>query len=469
MIKKSSKVVLLSLFLSIGQVASLEQLKSTGSAQAQAPAPAGEGGPIDIRANEQEFAGDHMIARGNVRIIYKDSTIVAPIATLYKDPLTGQPQRAIFTGHPRLVQGANKIDADTIIFEMATSKIVAEGHAHSEVVNEPSEQKTAPTPKIAGQGAKDAEAALAKAARTKDLPEGESPESTDTAADTTTASSQGALAGPGTVTKIITDADKQVYNKSTGQFEADGKVRVRAGDIDVSSDRLRLAYGLDGRPETAVFTGHVNATQGQNNTMSDIMTYFLNTKRLQASGHVRSKVVQNGSGNANKTAQKPTPAPSQPTNGKFEPLAYTAQAAQEAPVTNLFNAPGGATGAPIIILSDAQDFNRDSGRLNASGNVKIFYEDTIGVGPRVVLLRNQDGQPEKVHFLGRSQITQPGKRWIADKITMTVADRKVLAEGNTKAYILPKKDGSSDPGFGNTQLASKRPAQISSKRTSLFQ
>ena len=79
-------------------------------------------------------------------------------------------------------------------------------------------------------------------------------------------------------------------------------------------------------------------------------------------------------------------------------------------------------------------------------------------------MRNQDGQPQKVHFIGRSQITQPGKRWIADRITMTVADRKVLAEGNTKAYILPKKEGpaaSPKPSQNNLQVAG-------AKRNNLF-
>ena len=420
-----------------------------------------ESGPIDIKANEQEFGQDHLVARGNVRVTFKDSVIVAPVATLYKDPLTGQPQRAVFTGHPHLVQGPNKIDADTLTFEMATSKIIAEGHAHSEVVNEP---EAKPEPKAAAKGNKDAEAALAKAAATKgELDTEEVGEKPEVKPPVSTAS--GGLNGPATPTKIITDAHKQVYNKSTGQFEADGSVRVRAGDVDVLSDKLRLAYGLDGRPETAVFTGHVNATQGQNNTLADAMTYFLNTKRLQANGHVRSKVVQNGGsgGDGQAKAQPATPA-LPPQNGKFEPLANT-QAAAKGGSVSLFNAAGATTsGAPIIVVSDAQDFNRESGRLNATGNVKIFYEDTIGVGPKVILMRNQDGQPQKVHFIGRSQITQPGKRWIADRITMTVADRKVLAEGNTNAYILPKKEGpaaSPKPSQNNLQVAG-------AKRNNLF-
>jgi lipopolysaccharide export system protein LptA len=83
-------------------------------------------------------------------------------------------------------------------------------------------------------------------------------------------------------TKIITDADRQEYDRQSGKFEAFGNVKVKAGDINVLSDSLHMAYGLDTKPEAAIFKGHVNATQGQNNTQADNMTYFLNTKRLQA-------------------------------------------------------------------------------------------------------------------------------------------------------------------------------------------
>jgi len=419
-----------------------------------APAAAGGAG-IDIKAEEQEFADDHIIARGHVRVLYEDTVVVAPVATLYRDPATGQPQRAVFTGHPHLVQGSNKIDADTLTFEMATSKVIAEGHAHSEVENAAPPAEPVPTPMtamptIAGAKLKkvapanSAEAALAQAAAVKGplAQQGEANTKIHAgAADAggttvaTTAASAAANDGP---TTIITDSDKQIYERSAGQFEAIGHVKVKAGDIDVISDHLRMAYGVDRKPEAAVFTGHANATQGQNNTQSDTMTYFLNSKRLQATGHVRSKVIQS----ANSTAAKSDTATAPVNEGKMEPIANGAAPAATTP------------SAPIIIVSDTQDNNKETGRLDAIGNVKIFYNDTVGIGPKVVMVRNAYGQAEKVVFIGRSQVTQPGKRWIGDRITMTIADKKVLAEGNTKAFILPKKNAPSPgsaPANGFTQ------------------
>lgn len=430
---------------------SMAQASMAQAPQAAAGAPGS--GPIDIQAAEQEFAGDHIIARGNVRVIYKDSVIVAPVATLYRDAASGQPQKAIFTGHPHLVQGHNRIDADTLVFEMASSKIVADGHAHSEVVNEENPEpppqavsSASATPPKKGAKATSAEQALAQAAATKgplqQVDRGEIDESAETASSASPAPSTAkdkaadkSGLGDEAPTTIITDSDRQEYDRATGKFTADGRVKVKAGDINVLAEHLRMAYGMDNRPEAAIFTGHVSATQGTNNTQSDNMTYFLTTKRLQATGHVRSKVIQSqGQPGAEKEAPKPA-------EGKVEQI-VNGGGETKGGVSPLLNTDNAATNqAPIIIVSDTQDYNKETGRLDAAGNVKIFYNDTIGIGPKVILVRNADGQAEKVLFVGRSQITQPGKRWIGDRITMRVVDRKVLAEGNTRAFILQKPQG----------------------------
>ncbi|MBI4534401.1 MAG: hypothetical protein HY711_10700 [Candidatus Melainabacteria bacterium] len=345
-------------------------------------------GPIDIQANEQEFAGEQVIARGNVHVTYKDSVIVAPVATLYRDA-QGSPQRAVFTGHPKLVQDKSSIDADTIVFEIANQKVLAEGNAHSEVV------------------------------------------STQSASE-----------------KIITDSDRQEYEKTTDKFEATGHVRVKHQDIAVSADKLRLVYGTNKKPETAIFTGHVTATQNQNRTSADTITYSLITKRLQASGHVKSQVIQKADG------QKKRNASLSPANQNFQEVtAYQ------------FDGQKNNQEDPIVITSDSQDYSKESGRLAADGNVRIYYQDTVGMGPKVVVVRNDEGKAEKVVFHGRSQVSQPGRRWIADRITLTVADKKVLAEGNTKAIILqgPGQRRPAGPGYSDSRLAGRASTMAASK------
>lgn len=414
------------------------------------------GGTIDIQANEQEFADDHVIARGNVRVVYKDSIIDAPLATLYKDA-AGKPQRAIFTGHPRLRQGQNIIHADKLTFEMASSIIIAEGNAHSEVIPQDGSNATKASKKVDSKaaGKKPVKEAKTDVAST-DIPEG------DATGDATVAAEDEPKAAPAPSKdkgqpvkhdKIITDADRQQYNRTTGQFDATGNVRVKTGDIFVKSDKLKLVYDAEQKPETALFTGNVKATQNANCTEADLMTYFLTTKRLQATGHVKSTVVQTKQAEATKKG------------GPF--IAFDAGAAQksvksQAPATgSLETATGNAIpenpdGAdsefattevseradPIVIFSDSQDYSENTGRSTADGNVRLFYQDTIGVAPKMVMVKNlETGQTEKVLLFGRCQITQPGKRWIADRITYTVADNKVIAEGNTKAFILQNGPG----------------------------
>lgn len=396
----------------VAAVLLLAQSAACLPARAQFGLPGG-GGQIDIQANEQEFAGDHVIARGNVRVTYKDSVVVAPIATLYRDA-SGNPQRAVFTGHPRLTQGKNRVDADTLVFEIAGQKLIAEGNSHSEVVSDGgggdlSGSQTATKGNEATANAQTASIDSANAdegAEVKKKPVGE---------------------------KIVTDADRQEYDRASGKFEAKGRVRVRHGDINVKADKLQLVYGQDNKPESAVFSGNVSATQKQNNTQADTLTYFLQTKRLQATGNVRSKVIQ-------------TKAEASKKGGLFAP----------APVSD--GDKGGTTGGAlgqseatetITILSDSQDYSQDNGRVTAEGNVKLFYQDTIAVSPKVILVRNEMGQADTVIMSGRSQISQPGKRWIADRITFTVADKRVLAEGNTKAIIL---QGPKGPGRRNQMV-----------------
>lgn len=511
-------------------------------------------GPIDIQADEQEFGEGHVVARGRVRVTYKDSVVVAPMATLWRDA-GGSPQKAVFTGHPRLTQGANKIDADVLIFEIASQKIIADGHAHSEVLEnaplggplagggEPAEQEDLTTAGFGNKVKTKAPSAKAPVKVAKATPKGPKPgmgksgqinwptkagdaasdSSQDAAQPSTPVATKPAVKSPivprtaadddlgdarpsdaatptteqlmapptqaATKTtaksdqpkkpsnkpaeKIVTDSRYQEYNRETGRFEARGDVHVRHGDILVISDKLQLVYGTDAKPESALFTGHVSATQNENNTQADTMTYFLATQRLQATGNVRSKVIQkkadgpkkggpdDGSQGDTQSGKAADTTAFTDSSAKYsDKLADTSKVstfskpASDKPGDKVADASkstksGGAnkangfnfdtenkSGEPMYIDSDAQDYSKDSGRMAAQGNVKVRYGDTTGISQNVVLVRNIDGQAEKLVFTGRSQIIQPGKRWIGDKITMLVNDRKVLAQGNTRAYIL---------------------------------
>ena len=268
------------------------QLALPALTQTQANPPgAGGDSPIDIQANEQEFAGDTVLINGNVKVMYKDCTIYSPQATLIRTP-DGQPKLAIFKGHPHLVQGANKMDADTLEFEIATGQIIADGHSHSEVASEGDDDKKDDKK----DDSKDKISTKSDDTADKSKNGGTGSDTTIAVASSTAASKSKQKVQKsmkGTAPKmIITDADHLEYVQAGGKFEAQGHVYMKTGDIVVHSDKVQLMYGADNRPEAAIFAGNVSATRFDNNTLADNMTYFLSTQKLQATGNVRSKVIQ---------------------------------------------------------------------------------------------------------------------------------------------------------------------------------
>lgn len=430
-----------------------------------AAADAGDDKPVDIQAQQQEFIGDQIVAKGNVTVTYKDVVVKGPNAQMFRGP-DGQAQKAIFTGHPHLVQGHNKMDADTLVFQLASGEVTAEGRAHSEVssdgpgTDEAAEKKAADEKRIN---------AMANGQLKED------PDKPEDSSDGTKAADQAPAAdGPATsstasgakkkVVKpikdshaqapemIITDSDHQDYAKDGGKFQAHGHVHLKTGDIVVHSERLVLVYGTDGKPESAVFNGTVDATQFENNTKSDMMTYYLSTQRLQATGNVKSRVIQK----KEEPKKGGPPPPMRTSEGDLDPGAI-----------------GDIPDDDIIILNaDAQDFVKDTGRISAQGNVHLIYGDIKGWGPNVLVLRNDEGLVDRVLFRGRSEIDQPGKRWIGDRISLTCTDKKVLAEGNTRAIILqnaPKKSPALTVPGPDGQILAKKQADIDAqnKRTPL--
>ncbi len=431
---------------------------------AQSPMPP-TSGPIDIQANEQEFQENVVLAKGDVTVTYKDSVVKGPEAKLFRDS-AGQPQKAIFSGHPHLVQNESKISADTLIFEIANSKFIAQGNAHSEIESSGDEakidMKAAP-----GQKKEVKNTSVTKStnvvATSKGASAGKQPFAWPQASDdqnsqqnktaiNTASRGQGEKAttsikqGPAKPEqaeseKIITDSDNQEYEKDSGKFDATGHVHVLHGTISVFADKLKLVYGTTGKPETALFTGHVSAFQEGNNTQAEMITYYLSTKRLQATGNVKSRMLQ----------QKPLGTGGKVTADKKNISLGTNAGEAKAASTK----PSNNDDDNIIVLSDSQDMNQNTGKMSAEGNARVYYQDTLGVGPKVLVLRNASGRAEKVIFTERSQISQPGKRWIADRITMLVATKKILAEGNTKALIIQGAPGLQKAPQTGTALAAR--------------
>ncbi|MEZ4542385.1 MAG: LptA/OstA family protein [Cyanobacteriota/Melainabacteria group bacterium] len=391
MIKRESKSYIYNLSI-LASILSL--LAGTSPCQAQAPA----NGQIDIRAEEQEFAQDHVIATGKVRVDYGDTVIEGPKATLYRDE-NGAASQAIFTGHPRLVQGRNRINANKLTFNVKTSTIIAEGNAHSEVFTDDSGPP--PENELAKDKNKDKDKEKEEANVLKPAAPAKKNE------------------------KIITDSNKQEYERDTGKFEAHGNVRVKTGDINVRSNHMKIVYGTDRKAEAAIFTGHAEARQGQNITQADQITYFLTTQRLQATGNVRSKVIEEKT-DASDSPELPDTevkkTATAPENGKESKIKFVSFGDTD------------NVDAPVFIFDSA----RLQQRYQPYGCRWAMSKESLSRHQRTrsqnSLIKNKShSKAERVVFTGRSQITQPGRKWIGDHASPDLADRKVLAEGNTKS------------------------------------
>lgn len=403
--------------------------------------------PVDITADEQEFATDSVIAKGKVRVVYKDSIITAPLATLYKDE-TGNPNRAVFTGHPRLTQAHSKIDANMLTMELQKQKILAVGGAHSEVDIPEDEKDNGLTasggakkpdgkdgkfpapPNVAAKPATPA-ASKAEGDDDEDKPAAAAPETAGTTAGGAKSADKPADKDK-PPEKIVTDSERQEFDQATGRFDCVGNVHVINGDMIINAEKMQVIYGaVSNKPETCLFTGHVVATQGKNTTYADNINYSLSTKRLQASGNVKSKVIQDKKEEPKKKETANADllgAPAMASNSKTLKGGASASSSIAKPMDE--------NDKPIWVFSDAQDYNRDGGRMAAQGNVKVVNGDMYGTGPSVVLTKRSDGRADKVYFVGRSQITQPGRRWIADEITYVVDTKMVNADGHAMAMVI---------------------------------
>jgi lipopolysaccharide export system protein LptA len=105
--------------------------------------------------------------------------------------------------------------------------------------------------------------------------------------------------------------------------------------------------------------------------------------------------------------------------------------------------------------------------MTALGNVHVYYNDNKGLGHKMVMTRNAEGKADKMIFTGRSQVVQPGKRWIGDKITFLVPTERVVSEGNTKAIILnttaqvkPKVDADAEGVTADSSTNNQVDAQV---------
>ena len=194
----------------------------------------------------------------------------------------------------------------------------------------------------------------------------------------------------------VINADVQEYNTKTGTMTATGAVTILYKEIETFSDKAILNTSKNGDLKNIELIGHARVKEQNNESFADEIYYDSATKVLIAKGNTIS-------------------------NARME------------------------NGEILTLKSARQEFHQDSNEFNASGNVRVWYQDYFAQGPKISIYPDKETKkPNEIYFVGRSSITQGMRTIYADKIRMILKPKDFHAEGNTRTVIRNVGDSGSE-------------------------
>lgn len=204
----------------------------------------------------------------------------------------------------------------------------------------------------------------------------------------------------GKVPVVVINADEQEYDTKTGIMVATGNVTILYKELETFSDKAKIRTDKNGDMKDIELIGNARIKQeGGNDSYADHFLYNASTKVLVATGNTTSNAIMDD-------------------------------------------------GGKLVLKSTRQEYAQDKGIFNASGNVRVWYQDYYAAGPKVTVYPNKEGKPNEVYFTGRSSITQGVRTIYADKITMTMQPKNFHADGNTRTVIRNIGSGSNNGSDG---------------------
>lgn len=198
----------------------------------------------------------------------------------------------------------------------------------------------------------------------------------------------------GKVPIVVINADTQEYNTNTGIMTADGAVTILYKETETFSDKAIIKMDKNGDLKDMELIGNARIKEKNNDSFADYFKYDSSTKMLKAKGNTTSKVAMED-------------------------------------------------GQNLVLKSTYQEYDQGHSTFNASGNVRIWYQDYYAEGPKVTVYPEKTtNKPNLVYFSGRSAITQGLRTIYADKVKMVLEPKDFHAEGNVRTVI--KNIGSGD-------------------------
>ncbi len=198
---------------------------------------------------------------------------------------------------------------------------------------------------------------------------------------------------------VVINADVQEYNTKTGVMTANGAVTMLYKDIETFSNEAEITTDKNGDLKKLVLIGNARVKQTNNESLADKFVYDATTGNLTAYGDTTSNAIMDD-------------------------------------------------GAKLVLKSNYQEYNQKRSIFNASGNVRIWYQDYYAAGPKVTLYpganAGKSNKPNEAYFIGRSSITQGVRTIYADRIKMIMAPKSFDAQGNTRTVIKNIGSGTDD-------------------------
>lgn len=194
---------------------------------------------------------------------------------------------------------------------------------------------------------------------------------------------------------VVINADEQEYDTKTGLMTAKGAVTILYKELETFSDKAKIRTDKNGDLKDIELIGNAKIKQEGSESFADNFFYNAGTKLLTATGNTTSNALMDD-------------------------------------------------GTKLVLKAHRQEYLQDKNIFNASGNVRVWYQDYYAIGPKVTVYPNDKGKPNEVYFSGRSSITQGVRTIYADKITMTMKPKSFHADGNTRTVI--RNIGSGDNG-----------------------
>lgn len=195
---------------------------------------------------------------------------------------------------------------------------------------------------------------------------------------------------------VVINADVQEYNTKLGVMTATGAVTMKYKDIETFSDKAEITMEKNGDLKKLVLTTNAKVKQENNESYADKFVYDATTGNLTAYGNTTSNALMED-------------------------------------------------GSKLVLKSRFQEYNQKKSLFNASGDVRIWYQDYYAAGPKVTLLPSAgSNKPNEAYFSGRSSITQGVRTIYADRIKMVINPKSFDAQGNTRTVIRNIGSGSDE-------------------------